>query len=222
MKRTLTEEGFDRAGDAPSYMPPPEPVLDLRLHLATFDPETDILTLRNADQNNILRGDPITVSLADLRGIDMNQVVNEIVTRQMTVQQFTQLYTTHVAPTVRQEVVIDFVVAASDEESDLVTGPRISFPMPRDIRLTAVKAMVSFAPQGGSIIVDVLRNGNSIFSTPLSINAGHQSSTLNFSSPAVISQAAIAADDIMTIEIIQVGTAYPGAGLKITFLGTQP
>ena len=115
-----------------------------------------------------------------------------------------------------------FTVAVSDETTAPTAGTaKITFRMPFAMVLTAVRASVKTAPTGAMIIVDVNEAGVSIFSTALSIDASEKTS-VTAAVPAVISDANLADDAEITIDIDQVGSTVAGAGLKVTFIGYRP
>lgn len=112
-------------------------------------------------------------------------------------------------------------VACSDETTDLTTGTaKATFRMPHAMTLTAVRATVTTAPEGSTIIVDINEGGTSILSTALSIDASEKTST-TAATAAVISDSALADDAEITIDIDQVGSATAGAGLKVWLIGTR-
>jgi hypothetical protein len=108
-----------------------------------------------------------------------------------------------------------FVIAASDETSNLSTGlGKVSFRMPYAATLLAVRASVKTAPTGSTIIVDINEAGSTILSTKLSIDASEKTST-TAATAAVISDSALADDAEITIDIDQVGSTIQGVGLKV-------
>jgi len=112
-----------------------------------------------------------------------------------------------------------FSIAVSDEETALTTGTaKRTFRMPAAFTLTGIRASVNTAPTGATIIVDVNEGGTTILSTKLSIDATEKTSTTAATAP-VISDAALADDAEITIDIDQVGSTIAGAGLKVTFIG---
>ena len=112
-------------------------------------------------------------------------------------------------------------LACSDEESNLETGTGVvTFRMPYAMTLTAVRASVTTAPTGSTIIVDINEAGTTILSTKLSIDASEKTST-TAASAAVISDSALADDAEITIDIDQVGSSVAGAGLKVWLIGTR-
>jgi hypothetical protein len=122
----------------------------------------------------------------------------------------------YVAPAVAKELGL----AVSNEASDLVAGTaKLTFRMPYAMTLTAVRASVTTAPTGATVIVDINENGTTILSTKLSIDATEKTS-VTASSAAVISDTALADDAEITVDIDQIGSTVPGTGLKIWLIGT--
>jgi hypothetical protein len=108
-----------------------------------------------------------------------------------------------------------FVIAASDESTDLATGTnKVYFRMPYAGTLLAVRASVNTAPTDANIEVDINEAGSTILSTKLSIDASEKTST-TAAVPAVISDSALADDAEITIDIDQVGSTVAGKGLKV-------
>ena len=121
----------------------------------------------------------------------------------------------------KKTVVESFLVACSDETTDLATGTGVvTFRMPYAFTLTEVRASVNTAPVGSTIIVDINENGTSVLSTKLSIDASEKTSETAASS-AVISDSALADDAEITIDIDQVGSSTAGKGLKVALIGTK-
>jgi len=110
--------------------------------------------------------------------------------------------------------------AASDETTALTTGTaKLTYRMPCAMTLLAVRASVTTAPTGSTLTVDINETGTgSILSTVISIDASEKTST-TAATPAVISDAALADDAEITIDIDQVGSTIAGAGLKVTLIG---
>jgi hypothetical protein len=111
-------------------------------------------------------------------------------------------------------------LACSDETTALTTGTaKVTFRMPYAFTLTAVRASVTTAPTGSTLIVDINEGGSTILSTKLSIDASEKTST-TAASAAVISDTALADDAEITIDIDQIGSTIAGAGLKVYLIGT--
>jgi hypothetical protein len=112
-------------------------------------------------------------------------------------------------------------LAVSDETTALTTGTaKITFRMPYAFTLSAVRASVTTAPTGSTLIVDINEGGSTILSTKLSIDASEKTST-TAASAAVISDTALADDAEMTIDIDQIGSTIAGAGLKVVLIGVR-
>ena len=111
--------------------------------------------------------------------------------------------------------------AVSDESQDLTVGTnKLTFRMPFAMNLTEVKASVGTAPTGANLVVDINEGGTTILSTKLSIDAGEETSE-TAATPAVISDASLAEDAEITIDIDQIGSTVAGAGLKVWLIGTK-
>ena len=108
-----------------------------------------------------------------------------------------------------------FVIAASDEATNLVTGTnKVYFRMPYAGTLLAVKATVNTAPTGSTLICDINEAGTSVLGTKLSIDASEKTSD-TAASAATITDSALANDAEITIDIDQVGSTIKGKGLKV-------
>ena len=92
--------------------------------------------------------------------------------------------------------------------------------MPYAMTLTSVRASVTTAPTGSSLIIDINEGGASILSTKLSIDAGEKTST-TAASAAVLSDTSLADDAEITVDFDQVGSTVAGTGVKIWLLGTR-
>jgi len=110
-------------------------------------------------------------------------------------------------------------IACSDESTALTTGAaKVTFRMPCAMTLTAVRASLTTAQASGSIFtVDINEGGTTILSTKLTIDNTEKTST-TAATPAVISDAALADDAEITIDIDQVGDGT-AAGLKVYLIG---
>jgi hypothetical protein len=109
-------------------------------------------------------------------------------------------------------------VACSDETTALTTGTsKVKFRMPYAMTLTAVRASLSTTSSSGIPAIDINESGVSIFSTTLTIDTGEKTST-TAATPAVISDANLADDAEITVDIDTAGTG--ATGLKITLIGT--
>jgi hypothetical protein len=112
-----------------------------------------------------------------------------------------------------------FVIAASDETTDLITGDAaLTFRMPYGFTLTAVRASVNDAPTGAVITVNIREGGVDILSTPITIDANELTS-VTAATPPIISDANLADDAEMKIDIDTVGSTNAGKGLKVVLIG---
>jgi hypothetical protein len=113
-----------------------------------------------------------------------------------------------------------FIIAVSDETTLLTTGAaKVTFRMPYAFTLTAVRGGLSTVATGGTLVtVDINEAGSTILSTKLTFDAS-ESTTTTAATAVAISDAALADDALMTIDIDAVGNTTAGKGLKITLIG---
>lgn len=115
----------------------------------------------------------------------------------------------------------NIAIACSDETTAITTGTaKVTFRMPYAFTLSAVRASVTTAPTGSTIIIDINEGGTTILSTKLSIDASEKTST-TAASAAVISDTALADDAEITIDFDQVGSTIAGAGVKVYLIGSK-
>ena len=112
-------------------------------------------------------------------------------------------------------------VACSDETTALTTGTgKVTFRMPFAFTLSDVRASLTTAQATGSTFtVDVNESGASILSTKVTIDNTEKTST-TAAAPCVISDAALANDAEVTVDIDAVGDGT-AAGLKIYLIGVK-
>lgn len=111
--------------------------------------------------------------------------------------------------------------ACSDESTPLNTATGvITFRIPYGFTLTSLKASLTSAPTGQKLIVNINKNGVSIFSTLISIDIGSTTS-VGASVPYVLSTTSFSSDDVITADITQVGSILAGTGLKLVMIGHQ-
>lgn len=92
--------------------------------------------------------------------------------------------------------------------------------MPFAMTVTAVRASVTTAPTGSTLILDINEGGASILGTKLSIDATEKTST-TAASAATITDSSLANASEITIDVDQVGATVAGAGLKVWIIGTR-
>jgi len=113
---------------------------------------------------------------------------------------------------------VTFQLAASDLTTALTTGTnKAYFRVPRGFTLTAVRASLLVAAASGTVTVDINKNGTTVLSTKLTIDATEKTST-TAATPAVISVSAVADDDEISVDLDAVGDT--SAGLIVTLIGT--
>lgn len=114
------------------------------------------------------------------------------------------------------------IIACSDETTALTTGTaKVTFRMPYAFTLSAVRASVTTAPTGGTLLtIDINESGTTILSTKLTFDASEKTTT-TAATPAVISDSSLADDAEITIDIDAVGSTIAGAGLKVYLIGTR-
>ena len=111
------------------------------------------------------------------------------------------------------------IVALTDQTENASVGTdKVTFRAPYGITLTSVRASCASAPSGSELIIDINEGGTSILSTKLSIDAGETTST-TASTPAVISDSALADDALISLDIDQVGSGSASTGVKVYLLG---
>ncbi len=113
------------------------------------------------------------------------------------------------------------IIACSDETTAITTGTaKVTFRMPYPFTVTAVRASVTTAPTGATILIDINEAGASILSTKLMIDATEKTST-TAATPYVLSDTSLADDAEITIDFDQVGSTIAGAGVKVYLIGMR-
>jgi hypothetical protein len=88
------------------------------------------------------------------------------------------------------------------------------FPFPFPATLISVTAMVNTIPTGANLILDVNKNGTTIFTTQANrptINNGASATA----SAAVPNVTAMAAGDYLTVDVDQIGSGVAGSDLTV-------
>lgn len=112
------------------------------------------------------------------------------------------------------------MIALGDETTTITTGTaKVTFRMPFAFTLTAVRASLTAASSSGIPTFDINEGGTTILSTKLTVDASETTST-TAATPAVISDASLADDAEITIDIDVAGTGAKGP--KIYMTGTRP
>jgi hypothetical protein len=112
------------------------------------------------------------------------------------------------------------ITAVSDETTAITTGvSKVIFRAPYAMTLYQIpRASLSVASTSGTPTVDINKNGTSIFSTLLTIDA-NETTSVTAATPAVLSTTTLADDDQISIDIDVAGTG--ATGLKVTFYYTR-
>ena len=92
----------------------------------------------------------------------------------------------------------------------------MSFPFP--FTALSIDCSVSTAPLDADILIDVNKNGTSIFLTRITVNDGEKTGD----SAIDPTKKNYAIGDILSVDIDQVGTTAKGKGLKLIVTGIRP
>jgi hypothetical protein len=117
---------------------------------------------------------------------------------------------TSITPTTQD----DLAVFGSDGTLAVKTGVS-RFMFPYAVTLVGTYATVGTAPTGANLILDVLKNGTTIYTTTANrptITAGSNASSTSPPTPDVT---AAAAGDYLTVSIVQVGSTVAGSDLTV-------
>ena len=111
-------------------------------------------------------------------------------------------------------------LAVSDETTALTAGTgKITFRMPYAMTVTEVRASLAVAgATSGLTTIDINENGVSILSTKLTIDLTEKTST-TATTPAVISDTALADDAEITVDIDAISGGATEKGLKVLIKG---
>lgn len=131
----------------------------------------------------------------------------------------TQTLTSKTLATDQNVLPAEIGVAASDETTAITVGTgKVTFRMPFAMTVTAVRASLTTASSSGAPTIDINENGTTILSTKLTIDANEKTST-TAAAAAVISDASLADDAEITIDIDVAGTG--ATGVKVWLIGTK-
>ena len=113
-----------------------------------------------------------------------------------------------------------FVIACSDETSDIVAGDNVAqIRLPFQFELTAISANVNTASTGADINVQVQEDGVDIMSgVGITIDATELTSKTS-ATPPTITDSTLASNSIISIDLDQIGSTLAGTGLKINLIG---
>ena len=113
-----------------------------------------------------------------------------------------------------------FVIACSDETSDLVVGDNVAqIRLPFQFELTAITANVNTASTGADINIQVQEDGANIMSgVGITIDATELTSE-DSATPPTITDSTLASNSIISVDLDQIGSGDTGTGLKINLIG---
>lgn len=113
------------------------------------------------------------------------------------------------------------IIACGDETTAITTGTaKVTFRMPYAFTLSTVRASLKAAQASGSIFTaDINEAGSTILSTKITIDNTEKTST-TAATPPVISDASLADDAEITVDVDQVGDGT-AVGLKIILIGVR-
>lgn len=96
--------------------------------------------------------------------------------------------------------------------------PLLGRYFPNNLILSSVSLTLNEAPTGSPFIVDIKKNGSSIFSALLTVADGQTgSSTYTFNSPSIVFETG----DLITFDVTQVGATTPGKHPVLTIEGIR-
>jgi hypothetical protein len=111
------------------------------------------------------------------------------------------------------------IIAVGDETTAITTGAgKVTFRMPYAFTVTAVKASLTTTSSSGDVVVDINEGGTTILSAEITVDEGDTTS-IGGAQPGTISDASLADDAVMTVDIDSAGTG--AAGLKVTLVGRR-
>jgi hypothetical protein len=120
----------------------------------------------------------------------------------------------------------DTIIDAATDETTPISASAVTrkstfrCPYPLDLTTGYIRASVGTAPTGAPIIIDVKMNGVSMFSTPIYIDAGTETS-VGSATPAVLSTLYCPDDAKFEIFVTQTGSIIAGAGVKVAITGIK-
>lgn len=121
------------------------------------------------------------------------------------------------------------IASCSDELTPIpVGGPKTTFRAPYALDMTNgfVRASLTTAPDGAAMIIDITMNGVSMFSTPITIDAGSRTSVGStpqsvISIPLIGGLPIVPDDAEFLVYVTQVGSTFAGSGLKVAVTGEK-
>lgn len=120
----------------------------------------------------------------------------------------------------------DTIIASASDEFTPITvgGPKTTFraPYPLDLTQGYVRASLTTAPVGASMIIRLTMNGVDLFSTPMYIDDGMKTTvSAAIQSVIAVPQLYVPDDAEFLVYVDQVGSSYAGSGLKVAVTGIK-
>jgi hypothetical protein len=113
-------------------------------------------------------------------------------------------------------------IRVTADSEDVVVGTGVcKFRMPCAMTLTEIRASVSTAPTGSSIELNVQESAGGGISDTIEIDATEKTSQTAAGLPFAITDANLADDAEMQIDVVSKGSTIPGKGLIVTLIGTE-
>lgn len=170
--------------------------------------------------NNILTGfvTALTTGKMTIGGTDGDVIVDDAAGETVVITKWNSRRTTLANIKTFSLDNVRLQIAASDLTTALVTGTLKAYlRAAQPFTLTGVRSSVAVVSSSGLVTVDIKKNGTTMLSTLLSIDASEKTS-VTAATPAVISVSSVADDDEITIDITAAGTG--AKGLMVTLIGT--
>ena len=124
---------------------------------------------------------------------------------------------------VKHEILDTIIASCSDEHTPLIVDlalPATTFRAPYPLELAYVRASLTAAPVGSDIIVDILMNTVSLFSTLIHIDPATTTSVIS-ATPAVLAVTEVPDDAEFRVYVTQIGSSIAGTGLKVAVTGAK-
>lgn len=110
----------------------------------------------------------------------------------------------------------EWVIALSAEDGVIsASSAIITKPIPRDVTVEDIELFLKEASDSGNVVMDILINGVSVLSTPLTTNPGENFSSAEGTTPYVLTQPNWNKGDILSVDFLTAGSNAAGAALTI-------
>jgi hypothetical protein len=148
-----------------------------------------------------------------LDGDELLEIVQDAISRRVTIDEIAARAAIGVSP------LIEVQLSCSDLSTELEAASNAGyFRAPRAFTITAVRASLLVTSSSGDVVVNIKKNGATILSTKITVDAGDLTS-VGSAAPPVLASSAVADDDLISIDIDSPGA--DAKGLVVTILGTR-